>query len=108
MRPSGGVRQPSSGRPRAAGSHSLVWRLVWVAVGLAFGGALQQAARQLLPGGAVKGFLTSGISWQTATVGTLHLLVGRVSVGPLAVDLSILSVVGAVATYLLLRAVFAR
>jgi hypothetical protein len=85
-----------------------VWRLLWVATGLVFGGALQQAARQLLPGGAVKDFLTSGVSWQTATAGTLHLLVGRISVGPLAVDISILGVVGAVGTYLLLRAVFAR
>jgi hypothetical protein len=86
----------------------LAWRLVWVAIGLTFGGALQQAARALLPGGAVKGFLTSGISFQTATAGTLHLLVGRISAGPLAIDLSILGAVGAVATYLLLRAVFAR
>jgi len=81
---------------------------VWLAVALAFGGALQQAARQLLPHGGVKEFLTSGVSFQTGTVGTLHLLIGRVSVGPLAVDVSILGAVGVVATYLVLRAIFAR
>ncbi len=81
---------------------------MWLTIALAFGGAVQQAARQLLPAGNVKGFLTSGISFQTATSGTLHLLIGRVSIGPLAVDVSILGIVGAVASYLVLRAIFAR
>jgi hypothetical protein len=107
MRSNGGARMSSS--PRAGrSSHPVAWRLLWTAIAMVFGGVVQQAARQLLPGGAVKGFMTSGISWQSASVGTLHLLIGRVSFGPLAVDVSILAVVTAIATYLLLRSVFGR
>jgi hypothetical protein len=109
MRSSGGARFSStSNRPGAAEAHPLAWRLVWLATGMVFGGVLQQTARLLLPGGAVKGLLASGIGWQSAAVATLHLGIGRVSVGPLALDVSIIAVVGMVGTYLLLRSIFAR
>ena len=68
-------------------------------------GAMQQAARLLFPPGAAKEFLTAGV---TASIGPLpiDLVLIRFALGPVAIDVSILSLVGVLVAYLIARSLF--
>jgi hypothetical protein len=66
---------------------------------------MQQAARLLFPPGAAKEFLTAGV---TASFGPLQidLVLIRFALGPVAIDVSILSLVGVLVAYLIARSLF--
>lgn len=64
---------------------------VGIPLGMIFGGALQNLARVVLPAGVVKEIFTSGLTWQSGPTIRLNLLVGSVSLGPAAIDISLLS-----------------
>lgn len=66
---------------------------------------MQQAARILFPAGAAKEFLTAGV---TASVGPLpiDLVIIRFALGPVAIDVSLLSLVGVLVAYLIARSLF--
>ena len=91
------LRGSSKHRP---GFHAIVLGLGFIA-----GGAMQQAARILFPPGAAKEFLTAGV---TASIGPLpiDLVLIRFALGPVAVDVSILSLVGVLVAYLIARSLF--
>ena len=91
------LRGSSKHRP---GFHALV-----LALGFIAGGAMQQAARILFPAGAAKAFLTAGV---TASVGPLpiDLILIKFALGPVAIDVSILSLVGVLVAYLIARSLF--
>ena len=91
------LRGSSKHRP---GFHALV-----LALGFIAGGAMQQAARILFPAGAAKEFLTAGV---TASVGPLpiDLILIKFALGPVAIDVSILSLVGVLVAYLIARSLF--
>ena len=76
-----------------------------LALGFIAGGAMQQAARILFPAGAAKEFLTAGV---TASVGPLpiDLVIIRFALGPVAIDVSVLSLVGVLVAYLIARSLF--
>jgi hypothetical protein len=76
-----------------------------LALGFIAGGAMQQAARILFPAGAAKEFLTAGV---TASFGPLQidLVLIRFALGPVAIDVSILSLVGVLVAYLIARSLF--
>jgi hypothetical protein len=76
-----------------------------LALGFIAGGAMQQAARILFPPGAAKEFLTAGV---TASIGPLpiDLVLIRFALGPVAIDVSILSLVGVLVAYLIARSLF--
>lgn len=76
-----------------------------LALGFIAGGAMQQAARILFPAGAAKEFLTAGV---TASVGPLpiDLVIIRFALGPVAIDVSLLSLVGVLVAYLIARSLF--
>jgi hypothetical protein len=99
LRGSGSLRSTGSSRHRP-GFHALV-----LAIGFIAGGAIQQTARILFPAGAAKEFLTAGV---TATVGPLNidLILVKFAVGPVAIDVSLLSLVGVVVAYLIARSLF--
>jgi hypothetical protein len=82
------------------GFHALV-----LALGFIAGGAMQQAARILFPAGAAKEFLTAGV---TASIGPLpiDLILIKFALGPVAIDVSILSLVGVLVAYLIARSLF--
>ena len=82
------------------GFHAIV-----LALGFIAGGAMQQAARLLFPPGAAKEFLTAGV---TASFGPLQidLILIRFALGPVAFDVSILSLVGVLVAYLIARSLF--
>jgi uncharacterized protein DUF4321 len=90
-------RGSSKHRP---GFHALV-----LALGFVAGGAMQQAARILFPAGAAKEFLTAGV---TASVGPLSidLVLIKFALGPVAIDVSLLSLVGVLLAYLIARSLF--
>lgn len=82
------------------GFHALV-----LAIGFVVGGVLTQVARKFLPVGAVKEFLTTGV---TPSVGPLQidLVIIKFALGPVALDVSLLSLVGVLVAYLIARSLF--
>ena len=90
-------RGSSKHRP---GFHALV-----LAIGFIVGGAMQQVARVTLPAGAAKEFLTAGV---TPSVGPwpFDLVIVKFVLGPVALDVSLLSLVGVLIAYLVARSLF--
>ena len=62
-------------------------------------------SRRFLPSGAVKEFLTTGV---TPSVGPLKLdlVILSLQLGPIALDVSLLSLVGVLVAYLIARSLF--
>ena len=92
-------------RARGQARNRPVFHVVVLAIGFVVGGLFTQLARLFLPAGAVKEFLSTGM---TASVGPLpiDLIILKFSLGPVAVDVSLLSVVGVVIAYLIARSLF--
>ncbi|HKT08573.1 MAG TPA: DUF4321 domain-containing protein [Gemmatimonadaceae bacterium] len=82
------------------GFHALV-----LTIGFIVGGLLTQVARRFLPAGAVKEFLTSGVtpSWGPLPI---DLIIIKFAVGPIALDVSLLSLLGVLIAYLIARSLF--
>jgi hypothetical protein len=76
-----------------------------LAVGFVVGGFMTQFARRFLPVGAVKEFLTTGV---TPSLGPLHvdLVILKFALGPIALDVSLLSLLGVLIAYLIARSLF--
>jgi hypothetical protein len=78
---------------------------VVLASGFIVGGFLSAFCRHFLPAGAVKEFLTTGV---TPTFGPLaiDLVIIKFAIGPVALDVSLLSLVGVLIAYLIARSLF--
>jgi hypothetical protein len=78
---------------------------VVLSIGFVVGGFMTLLARRFLPVGAVKEFLTTGF---TPSVGPLHvdLIILKFALGPVALDVSLLSLVGVLVAYLIARSLF--
>jgi hypothetical protein len=76
-----------------------------LASGFIVGGLLTQVGRRFLPAGAVKEFLTTGV---TPSLGPLQidLVILKFAVGPVALDVSLLSLLGVLIAYLIARSLF--
>lgn len=90
---------------RGPSKHRPVFHLIVLSVGFVTGGLMTQVARSFTPPGAVKEFLTTGI---TPSVGPLSidLIILKFSLGPVALDVSLLSLVGVLIAYLIARSLF--
>ncbi len=90
---------------RGTSRHRPLFHGVVLAAGFVIGGAMTQVARKFLPVGAVKEFLTTGV---TPSVGPLHvdLVILKFALGPVALDVSLLSLVGVLVAYLIARSLF--
>jgi hypothetical protein len=90
---------------RGSSKHRPGFHAIVLALGFIAGGAMQQAARILFPAGAAKEFLTAGV---TASIGPLpiDLILIKFALGPVAIDVSILSLVGVLVAYLIARSLF--
>jgi hypothetical protein len=90
-------------RPRS--TRPLRFHLALLAAGFITGGLLTQTARRFLPPGAVKAFLTTGV---TPSVGPLQLdlVILKFALGPVALDVSLLSLFGVLVAYLVARSLF--
>lgn len=91
------------GLPRAR--HRPGFYALILTFGFIVGGVLNVVARRFLPTGAVKEFLTTGV---TPTFGPLHidLVILKFVLGPMALDVSLLSLLGVVIAYLIARSLF--
>ncbi len=91
---------PTGSAKHRPGYHALV-----LSIGFIVGGAFTEIARRWLPAGAVKEFLTTGV---TPSLGPLpiDLVIIKFSVGPVALDVSILGLVGVFVAYLIARSLF--
>ena len=85
--------------------HRLGFHLIVLAIGFVVGGFLTQFARKFLPAGAVKEFLTTGVTPSVGPLG-IDLVILKMSIGPIAVDVALLSLVGVVIAYLVARSLF--
>ena len=76
-----------------------------LATGFVVGGLFTAAARQWLPPGAVKEFLTTGV---TPSIGplTIDLVILKLGIGPIALDVSLLSLAGVLVAFLIARSLF--
>lgn len=85
--------------------HRPGYHVVVLSIGFIVGGFLTQFARIFLPTGAVKEFLTTGV---TPSIGPLSvdLVIIKFGLGPIALDVSLLSLVGVLAAYLIARSLF--
>ena len=90
---------------RGSSKHRPVFHLVVLAIGFIVGGFLTAASRKFLPAGAVKEFLTTGV---TPSIGPLELdlVILRMALGPVVLDVSLLSLLGVLLAYLIARSLF--
>ena len=90
---------------RGPSKHRPVFHLLVLASGFVAGGLLTEVARRFLPAGAVKEFLTTGV---TPAIGPIpiDLIILKFAVGPVALDVSLLSLLGVLFAYLLARSLF--
>ena len=92
-------------RPQGSAKHRPGFHAIVLSVGFVLGGFLTQFCRMFLPSGAVKEFLTTGV---TPSMGPLsiNLIIVNIGIGPIALDVSLLSIVGVLAAYLIARSLF--
>jgi hypothetical protein len=89
---------------RGSSKHRPGFHLLVLAIGFVVGAVMQQAARVLFPAGAAKQFLTAGI---TASFGPTPLDLGLIKFSfGVALDVSLLSLVGVLVAYLIARSLF--
>ncbi len=90
---------------RGSARHRPRFHVIVLAIGFVVGGFMTVAARRFLPAGAVKEFLTTGV---TPSIGPLELdlVILRMALGPVALDVSLLSLVGVLLAYLIARSLF--
>ena len=90
---------------RGPSKHRPVFHVLVLMAGFVVGGLLTQVARRVLPAGAVKEFLTTGV---TPSFGPVHLdlVILKFAVGPVALDVSLLSLLGVLIAYLIARSLF--
>ncbi len=91
--------------PRGSSKHRPVFHAVTLAIGFIVGGTMTQVARRFLPAGAVKEFFTTGVQ---PSVGPfpIDLIILKFSLGPVVLDVSLLSLLGVLIAYLIARSLF--
>jgi hypothetical protein len=85
--------------------HRPLFHVVVLGIGFVVGGFMTHFARRFLPTGAVKEFLTTGVTFQAGPL-PIDLIILKFALGPIAVDVSLLSLLGVVIAYLIARSLF--
>ncbi|MEO5589917.1 MAG: DUF4321 domain-containing protein [Gemmatimonadaceae bacterium] len=91
--------------PRGAARRGVMFNAIVLASGFIIGGLMTEVMRKYLPPGSAKEFFTTGV---TPGVGALSidLLIVKFAIGPVALDVSLLSLVGVILAYLIARSLF--
>jgi hypothetical protein len=76
-----------------------------LAAGFITGGLLTQVGRRFLPPGAAKTFFTDGVTPSLGPI-PIDLVILKFALGPIALDVSLLSLLGVVLAYLIARSLF--
>ena len=99
----------SRGNPRGGsvtGRHRPRFHAIVLTIGFIVGGLFQASARRFLPAGAVKEFLSGAVVHTSLSSITIDLVILRFAVGPVALDVSLLSLLGVLIAYLIARSLF--
>jgi hypothetical protein len=91
--------------PRGSSKHRPVFHAAVLASGFIVGGFMTQFARRFLPAGAVKEFLTTGVAPSFGPL-QVDLVILKFAVGPVVLDVSLLSLLGVLIAYLIARSLF--
>ena len=89
---------------RGPSKHRPVFHVLVLASGFIAGGLLTPVSRRFLPTGAVKEFLTTGVTPSIGPV-PIDLIILKLSLG-FALDVSLLSLLGVLIAYLIARSLF--
>ena len=82
-----------------------LYHVLILGAGFVVGGFMTVFARRFLPVGAVKEFLTYGVQPSLGPL-KVDLVIVTFSLGPIALDVSLLSLVGVLLAYLIARSLF--
>ena len=85
--------------------HRPLFHVLVLGIGFVVGGFVTHFSRRFLPTGAVKEFLTTGVTFQAGPL-PIDLIILKFALGPLAVDVSLLSLLGVLIAYLIARSLF--
>ena len=91
--------------PRGASRKGGFFYGMVLATGFIAGGLLTQICRRFLPPSAVKEFFTTGVTPAFGPL-TIDLVVLKFALGPVAIDVSLLSLLGVLLAYLIARSLF--
>jgi uncharacterized protein DUF4321 len=91
--------------PKGSSKHRPGFHILVLCVGFVVGGFLTAVARRWLPTGAVKEFLTTGVTFSVGPL-PLDLVILKLALGPIALDVSLLALVGVLVAYLIARSLF--
>jgi hypothetical protein len=91
--------------PRGHSRRSALFHGIVLASGFITGGLLTQVGRRFLPPGAAKEFFTTGVSPALGPL-PIDLVILKFSLGPVALDVSLLSLLGVLLAYLIARSLF--
>lgn len=91
--------------PRGTSKHRPVFHALVLTVGFIVGGTLQEVARLFLPAGPAKEFLTAGVT-PYLDPHKIDLRLISLTVGPVAIDVSLISLLGILIVYLIARSLF--
>ena len=91
--------------PKGSSKHRPGFHILVLSVGFVVGGLLTAVARRWLPGGAAKEFLTTGVTFSVGPL-PLDLVILKLALGPIALDVSLLALVGVLVAYLIARSLF--
>jgi hypothetical protein len=91
--------------PGGATRHRLGFHALVITIGFIAGGTFQSIARQFLPPGPAKELLTAGLTPYVPSF-RIDLILLEFTLGPVAIDVSILSLLGILIAYLIARTLF--
>ncbi len=91
--------------PRGASRRGSLFYTSILAIGFVAGGLLTQVVRKFLPASAVKEFFTTGVTPSFGPL-SIDLVILKFALGPVAVDVSLLALVGVLVAYLIARSLF--
>lgn len=91
--------------PRGSARHRPGFHAIVLAIGFIVGGFLNEVSRRFLPAGAVKEFLTSGVAPSFGPL-SVDLIIIKFALGPVVLDVSLLSLLGVLVAYLIARSLF--
>jgi Domain of unknown function (DUF4321) len=89
----------------SSSKHRPRFHVVVLSLGFVAGGFLTHLARAFLPMGAAKEFLTTGVTPELGPI-QIDLVILKFALGPIALDVSLLSLVGVLVAYLIARSLF--
>jgi hypothetical protein len=95
----------ASPRGNKSSRHRPQFHVLVLTAGFIIGGFLTQISRRFLPASAVKDVFTTAVTPQLGQL-QIDLVILKFGLGPIALDVSLLSLVGVLVAYLIARSLF--